>query len=70
MRSPASALAVPCQITLAGMLTMNAASSLAGASGPPLPTARQLEWMDLETIQFMHFSIPTAWNPPDAFLRR
>jgi alpha-L-fucosidase len=51
-------------------MVIAAACSGASAAGPPLPTAKQLEWMDLETIQFMHFSIPTSWNPPDDFLRR
>ena len=35
----------------------------------PLPNQRQLDFMDLETVQFMHFGIPTFWNPPDAYLR-
>jgi len=46
------------------------AGAAAASGGPPLPSAKQLEWMELETIQFMHFSIPTAWKAPDAFLRR
>eukprot|EP00729_Bicosta_minor_P005702 gene5702-28343_t len=28
----------------------------------------QLEFMDLETIQFMHFGLPTFWKPTDKFL--
>ena len=38
-------------------------------ASPPLPNARQLAFMELETTQFMHFSIPTFWEPSDAFLR-
>ena len=34
----------------------------------PLPNPRQLEFMDLELAQFMHFGIPTFWDPPDDFL--
>ena len=30
---------------------------------PPLPNARQLEFMEMETIQFMHFNVDTAWKP-------
>jgi alpha-L-fucosidase len=33
-----------------------------------LPNARQLDFMELETIQFMHFGIPTFWNPPEEYL--
>ena len=32
------------------------------AGGPPLPNAAQLEFMDLEFIQFMHFGVDTAWK--------
>ena len=39
------------------------------ADDVPLPNKRQLEFMDMETIQFMHFSIPTFWQPSDTFLR-
>ena len=42
---------------------------LTSAGALPVPNARQLEWMDLETIQFMHWSIPTFWTPSDQFLR-
>jgi hypothetical protein len=31
-----------------------------GASGPPLPTPRQLEFMELEMVQFMHFNVDTS----------
>jgi len=34
----------------------------------PKPTARQLAWMEFDTIQFMHFGIPTFWDPPTDFL--
>lgn len=26
-------------------------------SGPPLPTQRQLDFMEMETVQFMHFNV-------------
>ena len=38
-------------------------------SAAPLPSPRQLQFMELEFTQFMHFSIPTFWRPSDAFLR-
>ena len=41
----------------------------AALTAPALPNARQLEFMELEISQFMHFGINTAWQPPDAFLR-
>ena len=34
----------------------------------PVPNARQLEFMDLELTQFMHFGIPTFWDAPSDFL--
>ena len=34
----------------------------------PLPSARQLEFMDLEATQFFHFSLPTFWDPPTEYL--
>ena len=34
----------------------------------PLPNARQLDFMELETIQFMHFGLPTFWDPPKDYL--
>jgi alpha-L-fucosidase len=34
----------------------------------PLPTQRQLDFMDLELTQFMHFGIPTFWDPPEEYL--
>lgn len=44
--------------------------SVSHSGAPPLPNARQLEFMEMETIQFMHFNVDTAWNPSDDFLRR
>jgi len=38
------------------------------AAGPPLPNARQLDFMAMETTQFMHFNVDTAWTPPPGFL--
>jgi alpha-L-fucosidase len=38
------------------------------AADPPLPNARQLEFMELETTQFMHFNVDTSWQPPNDFL--
>ena len=35
----------------------------------PKPTARQMEFMDMEMAQFMHFGIPTFWDPPISYLR-
>ena len=34
----------------------------------PTPNEVQLSFMDFETIQFMHFGIPTFWDPPVSFL--
>eukprot|EP01047_Picozoa_sp_COSAG01_P084069 COSAG01_NODE_17886_length_1116_cov_10.194690_1_plen_259_part_10 len=34
----------------------------------PVPNARQLDFMDLELTQFMHFGIPTFWDPPPSYL--
>ena len=34
----------------------------------PLPNARQLDAMAVELGQFMHFGIPTFWDPPEDFL--
>ena len=38
------------------------------AAGVPVPNRRQLEFMDLELTQFMHFGIPTFWDPPKSYL--
>jgi alpha-L-fucosidase len=40
----------------------------AAAAAVPLPNARQLEFMALEMSQFMHFGLPTFWDPPADFL--
>ena len=37
-------------------------------TSPALPNARQLDFMELEISQFMHFGVDTAWEPNDAFL--
>ena len=34
----------------------------------PLPNAAQIAFMDFDTIQFMHFSVDTAWQPPESYL--
>ena len=44
-------------------------SSIVVLSAPALPNARQLEFMELEISQFMHFNVDTAWDAPDEFLR-
>ena len=52
---------------------VNGVSSGYTISAPPtappapiaLPNARQLDFMELELTQFMHFGIPTFWNPPE-----
>jgi len=33
-----------------------------------VPNTRQLEFVDLELTQFMHFGIPTFWDPPPGYL--
>lgn len=35
----------------------------------PKPNARQLEFMDMELSQFMHFGIPTYWDLPDGLTK-
>eukprot|EP01065_Artemidia_motanka_P032943 TRINITY_DN39921_c0_g1_i1.p1 TRINITY_DN39921_c0_g1~~TRINITY_DN39921_c0_g1_i1.p1 ORF type:complete len:524 (+),score=162.30 TRINITY_DN39921_c0_g1_i1:65-1573(+) len=40
----------------------------AAVAAVPLPNAEQLEFMEMETVQFMHFGIPTFWNPPEEYL--
>ena len=47
------------------MVRIAAAAVVALASGYPVPNARQLDFMEIETMQFMHFGIDTAWNPPE-----
>jgi alpha-L-fucosidase len=44
------------------------AFSSGAANSVPLPNPRQLEFMDLELTQFMHFGIPTFWDPPKEYL--
>ena len=34
----------------------------------PVPNSIQSKFMDFETIQFMHFGIPTFWDPPKEYL--
>eukprot|EP00041_Stephanoeca_diplocostata_P015783 m.302730 g.302730 ORF g.302730 m.302730 type:complete len:514 (+) comp20152_c0_seq1:263-1804(+) len=43
-------------------------SALAAVNAIPMPNAQQLEFMDMELTQFMHFGIPTFWDPPEEFL--
>ena len=51
------------------MLWFAAALSIAaGSATPAIPNQRQLEFMELEFTQFMHFGVPTFWDPPAAFL--
>ena len=45
-----------------------AAIAIAAAAAVPLPDARQLDFMELEFTQFMHFGIPTFWDPPEEYL--
>ena len=50
-----------------------AAALATGGAGVPLPNERQLEFMDqsvrgLGITQFFHFSLPTFWDPPAAYL--
>lgn len=51
------------------MLPLWVSVLLCVVGGVPLPNARQLDFMEMEFTQFMHFSIPTFWKPSDAFLR-
>jgi 4-alpha-glucanotransferase len=44
------------------------AAAATAAAALPLPTAKQLAFMDMDTIQFMHFSVDTAWKPPSSYL--
>jgi alpha-L-fucosidase len=44
------------------------ALGLASMEAVPLPNARQLDFMELELTQFMHFGIPTFWDPPEEYL--
>ena len=40
---------------------------VACAAQLPTPNPAQLNFMDYETIQFMHYGIPTYWDPPKSF---
>ena len=44
-------------------MMMIAAMAAAAVAGPPLPTPRQLEFMEMETVQFMHFNVDTVREP-------
>ena len=39
-----------------------------GVWSPPRPNPRQLDFMEMEFAQFMHFGINTFWNASDAYL--
>ena len=60
-------IAVPAPGVVLGAAWGFAAAAFAAAS-PPLPNARQLDFMEMETAQFMHFNVDTAWTPPPGFL--
>ena len=60
-------IAVPASGVLLGAAWGLTAAAFAAAS-PPLPNARQLDFMEMETAQFMHFNVDTAWTPPPGFL--
>jgi len=53
--------------SLSALLLVSAAAA-SGASPVAVPNARQLEFMGLELTQFMHFGIPTFWDPPEDYL--
>lgn len=56
-------------MTRFGLVAMVAPGlELAWGGSLPKPNARQLEFMDLELSQFMHFGIPTFWDPPAEYL--
>eukprot|EP00038_Savillea_parva_P005285 m.150703 g.150703 ORF g.150703 m.150703 type:complete len:549 (-) comp11686_c1_seq4:98-1744(-) len=38
--------------------------------GIPRPNPAQLAFMDLDTIQFMHWGVDTAWKPPTSYLHQ
>jgi alpha-L-fucosidase len=55
----------------ASLLALAAAAppALAAAPpGPPLPNARQADFLRQELTQFFHFGIPTFWDPPSSYL--
>ena len=45
-----------------------ALTSLVATQAVPVPNKRQLDFMEQETIQFMHFGINTFWDAPRDFL--
>ena len=51
-------------------MLLSAVLFLTSGSGAnvPIPNERQLRFMEFETVQFMHFGIPTFWDPPPGFL--
>lgn len=49
-----------------GTLMLTSASLALGSL--PKPNQRQLDFMDMELSQFMHFGIPTFWDPPKEYL--
>jgi alpha-L-fucosidase len=51
------------------MRTLVALNSAILTGAYVLPNERQLDFMEMETIQFMHFNVDTAWKPPESFLR-
>lgn len=57
---------LPLDLTIKAYLFAMLASLLVTnlvCGAPPLPTARQLEFMEMETIQFMHYNVDTSWKP-------
>jgi len=51
------------------LANFGAQAGIARTTSVPVPNARQLAFMDLEAIQFMHFGVDTFWQPPAAYLR-
>ena len=51
------------QKNITHQMMMIAAMAAAAVAGPPLPTPRQLEFMEMETVQFMHFNVDTVREP-------
>ena len=66
----------PAQLNLCYLMSkeyvspQNCQGHVSGYLAPPLakPSARQLEFMEMELSQFMHFGIPTFWDPPVEYL--